>query len=141
MLNFDGAIFDMDGVITKTAAVHSLAWKKMFDEYLRYREKEYHEAFREFTHADDYLAYVDGRPRYKGVDAFLKSRGINLPAGDPGDDPQKETVCGLGNRKNEFFNRVIKEEGVGVYDSTITLIRGLLARGVKMFSVLAMTFS
>jgi beta-phosphoglucomutase family hydrolase len=132
MLNFDGAIFDMDGVITKTAAVHSLAWKKMFDEYLRYREEKCHEAFREFTHAGDYLAYVDGRPRYKGVDAFLKSRGINLPAGGPGDDPQKETVCGLGNRKNEFFNRVIKKEGVGVYDSTISLIRELLARGVKV---------
>src|SRR5882672_10368337 len=72
MLNFDAAIFDMDGVITKTAAVHSLAWKKMFDEYLHHREKAYGEPFREFTHGKDYLAYVDGRPRYKGVEAFLK---------------------------------------------------------------------
>src|SRR5208337_4669811 len=101
MLNFNAVIFDMDGVITKTAAVHSLAWKKMFDEYLHDREKRHHEPFQEFTHADDYLSYVDGRPRYQGVAAFLKSRGINIPWGEPKDDPQNETVCGLGNRKNE----------------------------------------
>ena len=132
MLNFDAVIFDMDGVITKTAAVHSLAWKKMFDEYLHYREKKHHEPFREFSHADDYLSHVDGRPRYKGVDTFLKSRGINIPLGKPEDEPGKETVCGLGNRKNEFFNKVLEEAGVGVYDSTIKLIKELLASGVKV---------
>jgi beta-phosphoglucomutase family hydrolase len=132
ILNFNAAIFDMDGVITRTAAVHSRAWKKMFDQYLRYRERRYHESFREFTHAGDYLAYVDGRPRYKGVEAFLKSRGIDISMGEPDDDPRQETVCGLGNRKNEFFNRVIQEEGVGVYESTVELIQELLARGVKV---------
>jgi beta-phosphoglucomutase family hydrolase len=132
MLNFDAIIFDMDGVITKTAVVHSLAWKKMFDEYLHYREKEYNEPFREFTHADDYLSFVDGRPRYKGVETFLKSRGINIPFGEPADEPGKETVCGLGNRKNEVFNKVLEEEGVGVYGSTIRLIKELLERGVKV---------
>jgi beta-phosphoglucomutase family hydrolase len=132
MLNFDAVIFDMDGVITKTAAVHSLAWKKMFDEYLHYREKAYNEPFREFTHAGDYLSFVDGRPRYGGVDAFLKSRGINIPFGEPEDEPGKETVCGLGNRKNEFFNKVLEEDGVGIYDSTIELIKQLLERGVKV---------
>jgi beta-phosphoglucomutase family hydrolase len=132
MLNFDAVIFDMDGVITKTAITHSLAWKKMFDEYLHYREKEYREPFREFTHARDYLSFVDGRPRYKGVETFLKSRGINIPFGEPDDQPKKETVCGLGNRKNEFFNKVIDEEGVEVYDSTIKLIKELLGRGVKV---------
>lgn len=104
----------------------------MFDEYLRFREKAYNEPFREFTHAGDYLPFVDGRPRYKGVEAFLKSRGINIPFGEPQDEPLKETVCGLGNRKNEFFNKVIEETGVGVYDSTIKLIKELLARGVKV---------
>jgi HAD superfamily hydrolase (TIGR01509 family) len=132
MLNFDAVIFDMDGVITKTAVAHSLAWKKMFDGYLHYREKEYHEPFREFTHAHDYLSFVDGRPRYNGVETFLKSRGINIPFGEPDDDPEKETVCGLGNRKNEFFNQAIEEAGVEVYDSTIRLIRELLASGVKV---------
>jgi beta-phosphoglucomutase family hydrolase len=132
MLNFDAVIFDMDGVITKTAVVHSLAWKKMFDEYLHYREKECNEPFCEFTHADDYLPFVDGRPRYRGVETFLKSRGINLPFGEPDDEPKKETVCGLGNRKNEFFNKLLEEDGVGVYDSTIKLIKELLVRGVKV---------
>jgi beta-phosphoglucomutase family hydrolase len=132
MLNFDAAIFDMDGVITRTAAVHSLAWKKMFDEYLRYREKEYHEPFHEFTHAGDYLSFVDGRPRYKGVDTFLKSRGISIPFGKPEDEPEKETVCGLGNRKNEYFHQVLEEEGVGIYDSTVRLIKELLGKGVKV---------
>jgi beta-phosphoglucomutase family hydrolase len=132
MLNFDAVIFDMDGVITRTAAIHSLAWKKMFDEYLHCREKKHNEPFREFTHAGDYLSHVDGRPRYQGVDAFLKSRGINLPFGKPEDAPEKETVCGLGNRKNEFFNRAIEEEGVGVYDTTIQLIKELLGRGVRV---------
>src|ERR1017187_7281608 len=104
----------------------------MFDQYLHCREKEYNEPFREFTHADDYLSFVDGRPRYKGVDAFLRSRGINIPFGGPEDEPGKETVCGLGNRKNEFFNKVLEEEGVGVYDSTIKLIKELLEKGVKV---------
>ena len=132
MLNFDAVIFDMDGVVTKTAAVHSLAWKRMFDEYLHSREKKYNEPFREFTHAADYLPYVNGRPRYKGVETFLKSRGINIPFGKPEDEPERETVCGLGNRKNEFFNKVLEEEGVGVYDSTIKLIKELLERSVKV---------
>lgn len=132
MLNFDAVIFDMDGVITKTAVVHSLAWKRMFDEYLHFREKKYHEPFGEFTHAGDYLSFVDGRPRYKGVETFLQSRGINLPFGEPEDEPRKETVCGLGNRKNEFFNKVLEDEGVGVYDSTIKLITELLKQGVKV---------
>ena len=128
MLNFDAVIFDMDGVITRTAAVHSLAWKKMFDEYLHYRKKKYHEPFHEFTHAGDYLSFVDGRPRYQGVDAFLKSRGINLPFGKPEDESKQETVCGLGNRKNELFNQVLEEEGVGIYDSTVKLIKELLEK-------------
>jgi beta-phosphoglucomutase family hydrolase len=132
MLNFDAVIFDMDGVITKTAVVHSNAWKNMFDEYLRFREKTYNEPFKEFTHTNDYLPYVDGRPRYQGVERFLKSRGINIPFGDANDEPKKETACGLGNRKNEFFNKVLEEDGVGLYDSTIKLIKELLARGVKV---------
>lgn len=130
MLHFDAAIFDMDGVITRTALVHSVAWKKMFDEYLRHREEDFGEPFREFTHGQDYLAYVDGRPRYAGVEAFLKSRGISLPLGQPG-DAGLGTICGLGNRKDALFNRVLDEEGVRVYDSTIALIKELLRRGVK----------
>lgn len=132
MLNFGAVIFDMDGVVTKTASVHSLAWKSMFDEYLRCRERKHGEPFREFIHASDYLSCVDGRPRYRGVETFLKSRGINIPLGSPEDEPQMETICGLGNRKNEFFNRLVEENGVGLYDSTLKLINELRVNGVKV---------
>jgi len=91
---FDAVIFDLDGVITQTALVHASAWKKMFDEYLRSREERFGEPFIEFSHAGDYLPYVDGKPRYKGVASFLESRGIEIPFGDPADDPDLETVCG-----------------------------------------------
>ncbi|MBU0549400.1 MAG: hydrolase, partial [Candidatus Omnitrophica bacterium] len=105
--SFDAVIFDMDGVLTKTAIVHAKAWKAAFDEHLRIREKQYNEPFREFTHEQDYLTYVDGKPRYDGVKSFLESRGINIPFGEPADSPEKETVCGIGNKKNKWFMEVI----------------------------------
>ena len=122
----------MDGVITQTAAVHSIAWKRMFDEYLRSREVRLGEPFNEFTHAADYLAYVDGRPRQKGVETFLKSRGITLPLGSPGDPAGSESIYGLGNRKNALFNQIIESEGVSVYVSTLTLIQDMLRRGLRV---------
>ncbi len=128
--SFSAVIFDLDGVITQTALVHSRAWKEMFDGYLRFREKKYGEAFREFTHAGDYLPYVDGKPRYQGVASFLESRKIDIPFGDPADDPDAETVCGLGNRKNDMFNRILERDGVKLYDSTVELIRELNKAGI-----------
>ena len=129
---FNAVIFDLDGVITKTALVHSAAWKKMFDEYLLEHAKKTGEQFVEFSHEKDYLPYVDGKPRYKGVESFLQSRGINLPFGDPSDDQGKETVCGLGNRKNQAFNEVLDRDGVEVYDSTVELIHRLKAEGIHI---------
>lgn len=131
-LSFDAVIFDMDGVITKTAITHAAAWKKMFDDYLLKREKEHGEKFVEFTHENDYLPYVDGKPRYKGVASFLESRGINIPFGDPSDEPGVETVCGLGNQKNSAFNVVLEKEGAEVYPSTVALINELKAAGIKL---------
>ena len=130
--SFEAVIFDMDGVITKTALTHAHAWKKMFDEYLRKREQEHGELFVEFTHAGDYLPYVDGKPRYKGVQSFLESRGIHVPFGDPTDSPGTETVCGLGNQKNIAFNEVLENEGVEVYPSTIALINELKKAAIKL---------
>jgi beta-phosphoglucomutase family hydrolase len=129
---FEAVIFDLDGVITKTALVHARAWKKMFDEYLKKREIRDGEPFIEFTHSGDYLPYVDGKPRYNGVASFLKSRGINIPLGSPLDLPGEETCCGLGNRKNEAFNEVLANEGVEVYDSTVNLIKELKLAGIKL---------
>lgn len=131
-LSFDAVIFDMDGVITKTAITHALAWKKMFDEYLKKREAEHGEKFVEFTHAGDYLPFVDGKPRYKGVASFLESRGINIPFGEPSDLPGTETCCGLGNGKNVAFNQVLEKEGVQVYPSTVDLINELKKAGIKL---------
>ena len=131
-LLFQAVVFDMDGVITKTALTHAAAWKKMFDEYLRKREKEHGEPFMEFTHAGDYLPYVDGKPRYKGVQSFLESRGIYIPYGDPSDAPGTETICGLGNRKNFAFNEVLEIEGAEVYPSTVALLHELKNAGIKL---------
>jgi beta-phosphoglucomutase family hydrolase len=130
--SFDAVIFDLDGVITQTALTHAKAWKDMFDDYLRQREKKHDEPFREFTHAGDYLPYVDGKPRYKGVESFLKSRNIDLPFGSPDDPPEKETVCGLGNRKNEAFSEILEKEGAKVYESTVELLKELKEAGIHI---------
>jgi len=128
---FEAVIFDLDGVITKTAITHTAAWKKMFDDFLHTREKNYKEQFREYTQAD-YLAFVDGKPRYNGVASFLESRQIDLPWGSPEDSTESETVCGLGNRKNEAFNEVLKRDGAEVYPSSRLLIFELKRAGIKL---------
>jgi trehalose-phosphatase len=126
--DLDAVIFDLDGVITDTASVHQSAWKRLFDDYLRKRAVEPGESFAEFT-PEDYRRYVDGKPRYDGVRAFLASRDIELPEGDPSDPPGTETVCGLGNTKNEWFLATLREEGIEVFESTVALVRNLQAAG------------
>lgn len=131
-LFFDAVIFDLDGVITKTALVHSSAWKSMFDEFLSGYYNSRGETFKEFTHTADYLPYVDGKPRYKGVEDFLISRGIVLPYGDPSDSHDMQTICGLGNRKDYAFNEILKRDGVGVYESTVDLIKQLKDNDIRV---------
>lgn len=121
----------MDGVITNTAAVHAAAWKGTFDAYLAARSERSSEPFRPFTQ-DDYLSYVDGRPRYEGVNAFLVSRGIHLPPGEASDGPDCESVCGIGNAKNARFNGVLQSQGVSVFTTTMALVRDLKDSGVKV---------
>jgi len=123
-------ICDLDGVVTDTAAVHSSAWKNLFDGVLKARAGQTGEPFVPFT-PDDYLQYVDGKPRYDGVRTFLASRGITLPEGTPDDSPDEQTVCGLGNRKNLEFNEVIRRDGVTVFDGAVTVIRRLRAEGMR----------
>ena len=127
---FEAVVFDLDGVITKTAATHSRAWKKMFDEYLMTLANADGNEFIEFT-PQDYLTYVDGKPRYEGVKSFLDSRNISLPYGDPSDGGEKDTICGLGNRKNEAFNEVLAKEGVEVYPSTVKLLEQLKRDNIR----------
>jgi beta-phosphoglucomutase family hydrolase len=129
---YDAVLFDLDGVITDTASMHALCWKRMFDEYLRERATQRGEAFRPFDLSSDYRLYVDGKPRFDGVRDFLASRGIRLLEGSPDDAPQTETVGGLGNRKNELVNAVIEEKGVEVYQGSVKLIRQLRDQGFKI---------
>lgn len=126
--HFDAVVFDLDGVITRTAEVHFLAWKRMFDEYLSQwaqREGRKQEPFG----SQDYQRHVDGKPRYEGVKAFLASRGIELPYGKPEDGTDKETVCGLGNRKNEIFRKLLREGGVRVFEHAVDLVHRLRDKG------------
>ena len=104
----------------------------MFDEYLKRRATAYGEQFRPFDTATDYLLYVDGKPRFDGVRDFLKSRSISLPQGDPDDSPEADTVCGLGNRKNDLVNKIIEESGVEPYEGSVRLIRQLHDHGFKI---------
>ncbi|MEW2074212.1 HAD family hydrolase [Streptomyces sp. NPDC012403] len=120
-------LFDLDGVVTKTAVVHAAAWREMFDAFLRERDGD---AFRPFTDAD-YDEYVDGRPRADGVRTFLASRGIELPGGEPGDPPDARTVHGLGNRKNELLLAKIRTDGVEAYDGTLRYLAAVRARGLR----------
>lgn len=128
---FDAILFDLDGVLTGTARVHAKCWKKMFDEFLKKVAEKSGEPFVPFDADADYKLYVDGKPRMEGVQSFLDSRGIQLPFGSHDDVPAKETICGLGNRKNEFFREVLAEEGVDVFQSSVTLTRKLLKKGVR----------
>ncbi|MBJ6642204.1 HAD family hydrolase [Streptomyces griseoincarnatus] len=125
--DIEACLFDLDGVVTRTAVVHAAAWKEMFDAFLRERDGE---GFAPFT-AADYDAYVDGRPRADGVRTFLASRGIELPAGGPDDPPAAATVHGLGNRKNELLLARIRTDGVEPYDSTLAYLHAVRARGLR----------
>jgi len=124
-------LFDLDGVLTKTAAVHAAAWKEMFDAYLKERAARTGESFRPFDAKADYDDYVDGKPRYDGVRSFLASRGIELPQGDPGDPPDRETVDGLGNRKNAIVLRLIREQGVEPYEGSVRYLHAARDAGLR----------
>ena len=125
-------LFDLDGVITDTASVHAAAWKRTFDRYLREVSEREGRPFEPFEINQDYFRYVDGKPRYEGVDSFLRSRGIALEWGNANDPPGRETVCGLGNSKNAMFNEVLRFRGVQVFGSSVALIRRLRSMGRRV---------
>lgn len=123
-------LFDLDGVLTRTAKVHAAAWKEMFDAYLRQRAARTGEAFVAFDPIGEYDEYVDGKPRYEGVRSFLESRGIDLSQGDPRDGSDAETIVGLGNRKNEIVLRMIREQGVQAYEGSVRYVRAARDAGL-----------
>jgi len=129
---YDAVLFDLDGVVTDTAGIHAACWKQMFDEYLQKRASDKGETFRPFDLTTDYRLYVDGKPRFDGVRDFLSSRSIELPEGDADDHAEVETVCGLGNRKNDLVNQIIADVGVEPYEGTVRFINQLRRNGFKI---------
>ena len=127
LTGLDAAIFDMDGVVTRTAETHAAAWKELFDELLA-REAP---GSRPFDLDRDYRLYVDGKPRYDGVASFLASRNITMPWGTSEDEPGRQTVCGLGNRKDDLFHERLARDGAPVFGSTIAFIGSLRDKGLK----------
>ena len=127
-MRLDAVIFDMDGVVTRTERLHVRAWRRLFDEYLDARRAR-GETHRPFDPVKDYLAWVDGKPRYDGVQSFLESRSVGIPFGQREDGSDVETTCGLGNRKDQYFEELLNAEGVRVYESTVERIVELRALG------------
>jgi beta-phosphoglucomutase family hydrolase len=124
-------LFDLDGVVTKTALVHAAAWKEMFDEFLRAWAAQHGTEFVPFDKVHEYDRYVDGKPRLDGTRSFLKARGIDLPEGSPDDPPTAQTVNGLSNRKNALVLEMIDKHGVQVYDGSVTYIKAVRAAGLR----------
>ena len=129
--DYDVVLFDLDGVLTRTAKVHAAAWKKLFDGFLEQRAAQAGEPFVPFAIDTDYPRYVDGKPRYDGVADFLESRGIELPLGESEDGPDVQSVRALGNLKDRYFLEHLEQDGVETYESAIALVRELRAQEFK----------
>ena len=126
-----GCLFDLDGVLTKTAKVHDAAWKEMFDDFLRDRSRQTGQPFVPFDPVKDYDEYVDGKPREDGTRAFLASRGIDLPEGGEGDPPEAQTIHGLSNRKNQIVLQRIHTDGVEAYEGSVRYVRAVRDAGLR----------
>jgi beta-phosphoglucomutase family hydrolase len=128
--DFDAAIFDLDGVLTDTASVHATAWKAVFDTFLQRWARQRGPAFQPFDIADDYLDYVDGRPRDDGIRSFLAARGINLPEGSEHDPDDANTVQALGECKTRLFLQAL-QKGIDPAAGAEALLKKLREVGVR----------
>ena len=128
---FKALLFDLYGVVGRTALVHATAWKRLFDDFLERRARDQGSNYEPFEIATDYVRYVDGQQRLDGVDGFLRASGIELCWGDPSDAPGANAVCGLGNAKNRHFHERLERHGVEVFDDTVALIQKARARGAR----------
>ncbi len=132
-----GCLFDMDGVLTRTATLHAAAWKQMFDEFLADWADRTGENMRPFDAESDYDRYVDGRSRADGTRAFLDSRGIHLPDGEESDPTGAHTVQGLGRRKNDLVLEKLEEGPVAVFEDSLTFVKAVIAHGLQLAVVSA----
>jgi beta-phosphoglucomutase family hydrolase len=130
--NVRACLFDLDGVLTDTASVHTKAWSSMFDEYLQDRAQRTGSTFTPFDPVEDYRTYIDGKKRDDGVRSFLSSRGITLPDGAVDDGPEAETVNGLGNRKNDMFQQTLHDDGVTVFEGSRRYLQTVSAAGLAV---------
>ncbi|WGD36500.1 HAD-IA family hydrolase [Lysinibacter sp. HNR] len=119
LTRFHTILFDLDGVLTPTAEVHRRAWQTLFTRY--FERKNIPDPYQD----SDYFSYLDGKPRYEGVESLLESRSITLPWGTPSDSPDAETVCGLGNRKNVEFSHILATDGVNAYPGSLRFLNAL----------------
>ncbi len=126
LTDYDAVLFDLDGVLTPTAAVHMHAWQTMFEELFAawditppYSER-------------DYFDHLDGKKRYDGVASLLRARDVEVPWGDPSDPPTADTVCGIGNRKNIVFERVLRSDGIAAYPGSLRLLDVLAEAGTPV---------
>jgi len=124
-------LFDLDGVLTQTARVHDQAWKAMFDAYLKQKAAADGKRFKPFDKVTDYDRYVDGKPRADGVRAFLASRHIEVPEGKADDPPDRDTVHGLGNRKDRLFLDLIHRHGVAAYRGSVRYLHASREAGLR----------
>jgi len=126
LTSYDGVLFDLDGVLTPTAEVHMHAWQAMFTELFAAWgiEPAYTER--------DYFLHLDGKRRYDGVASLLRSRDVEIPWGHPSDPMDADTVCGIGNRKNEVFSRVLRVEGIAAYPGSLALVHRLRDAGIPI---------
>ncbi len=133
---YDAVLFDLDGVLTSTAAIHADAWKRMFDDYLSDQAKKEsgprRDSLRPFDINTDYKRYVDGKPRYEGVRSFLESRNFHLPFGEPSDAPGDQTICALGNRKNVMVNQAIADGKVQPFEGSVRWVEELKKEGLRL---------
>ncbi len=129
--SIDAIILDLDGVITDTASLHEQAWKTTFDSFLSELSKNTNELFQPFSH-DDYLIYLDGKPRFRGAQDFLHSRGIDLPSGYHDDPSGFFTVSSIANKKNRLYFRYIDEQGVSVFPDTRAMLTKWKIQGFKL---------
>ncbi len=129
--DYDAFLFDLDGVLTRTAGMHAAAWKKLFDGFLERRSAETGEPFVPFDIDADYRRHVDGKPRHDGVADFLESRGIGLPWGSPEDGPGVRSVHGLGGLKDGYFLDLMERQGVEPCEEAVELVRKLRALEIR----------
>ncbi|GAB4274570.1 MAG: hypothetical protein Kow0056_03040 [Coriobacteriia bacterium] len=135
--DLSAVIFDMDGVVTATAKVHAEAWRRMFDEFLEAHSSSRDADLRPFDPHDDYLRYVDGKPRFDGAKSFLESRGFVLPDGHPDDPPDADTVWGISARKQQYFLEALRQHGADPYQDTLEFISALKSRGLPIAIITA----